>query len=118
MVYGIIRRYWRITVRREGFSMNAEPIAPKPRDNYEGLYSALNTLPAKVSEILKERFIDGRTLREIGRRYNCSHQRIDNILHWGLMQLRKPDRIYMVIDDAQESKCPEYLRPKRGEYKS
>ena len=74
----------------------SELIAPEPRPPYSHLYSALNKLSPWESEMVQEKYIDGRTFEEISRKYKISRGRVESIVHRALMKLRHPRYIRLI----------------------
>lgn len=56
------------------------------------LWPLVDDLPGKCGEVLRGRFQDGKTLKEVSEEIGCSYQMVATMQNNGLRELRKPSR--------------------------
>lgn len=62
----------------------------------KGLENALTTLTEREEDVLKYRYQEGKTLREVGNIYSITQERIRQVEAKALRKLRHPERAYML----------------------
>lgn len=80
------------------------------------LNESLQTIPPRESQVLYKKFVEGKTLEEIGNEINRSRERIRQIESVALRRLRKTDSINKLIDFTTSARTDKVFYPERPSY--
>lgn len=60
------------------------------QDNIDGLFHAMTMLPERIQEMLRLRFEDKLTYKEIGDKFSITAERVRYLINDGMVKLRRP----------------------------
>lgn len=83
---------------------NAVPVEYKSEQESENEYiwQIVDTLPQKLRDVIKARYLDNMTLKQIGERLNVSGERIRQLEHQALKQLRENKNIQLLAKEYRQ----------------